>query len=240
MATVLLDTNFIDRCLGRDIDFFNDKEIFVCIGSFIELTHEGFYNKRDKIFDFIIKPNVFIVGNIFPIKKEIEEYPFKLNLKDHILPKPKFFEEITNNKNCINAHKDFYLAREILKERIEEIKKVFWEKQIDYKDRRVYRHFLKSCLQHRIKNHKIKLQLLPFNTLLRSFLIEKFALQPNYKYQLSDANDILICLISIYFNYFFVERKNYNVLQKIIYKRGLKDIFIEKTKICNKLIENIH
>ena len=232
MKIVLLDNNFISKFTKECPEFFNDKQIFISIGSFIELVHKGFTNQHLEIEKFIQKSNVFLLKDIFPFEEEKRNYPLKINLKDNILPKFSTIKELFESelfKISINFIKE--KRKQFGEENIVRIKDAIKNKKLDYNEPDEYRHFIKSSLPSKIGKQKVRLRNLPFNVIVRVFVLEKFK---KNDYKESDFNDLLICFLAPYFDYVFLENRNHDILHRIK-DLGFKDIFLPNNNIlCSR------
>ena len=237
MKSILLDTCIIDYLINEgsesELKFLKDKKVFFSIGTLIELG-TGFNKKLSKIDKFINDFNVNILRNLLPIlDKELNQYPLELDIIDYIGPKSdRTLQELQIHGHFQTKIREFNSSRLPLKRNIEDIKNYFHIEKINFEDKNEYRHHIKESIRQKITKQNFRLRKVPFNTIFRAFVIEKFVIQSN-KIEPQDFNDLLICLCSIYFDYFVVENKNYNVLQSIINERGLKDIFKHNLKIMN-------
>lgn len=232
MKRVLLDTNFVSDFAKDFPHYLEDYNLYLSLGTTIELTHKGFVKERPLLNEFIKRPNVFMLGNIWPLEEEISNYPFSLNLDDYVLPKPNKIENLFESDKFREYIDKFYETRRQFEHNIHEIKTDLKDKNIPGDGKNSYRHFIKKRLPSKIGKRGVRLRNVPFNCIIRLFPLEKYVI-PNKDYKENDFNDILICLLSIYFDIFFTERTNHDILNKL--KCSFADIFLNECEIyCNK------
>ncbi|MEK6956162.1 MAG: hypothetical protein AABW52_05860 [Nanoarchaeota archaeon] len=236
MVRILLDTNIVDFLSQYDGDslknIIGDVSTYISLETVMELSN-GFYanNKYLKIDELLNVLQTRGLGNILLIKEEIQEYPFIVDIDKYVKSHGAFLKDIKDHdkfkKSCLEYNdNNIHHIRGV----INEIKEKLSKEKINFDDLEIYHRKLKEW----IKMPECKLKDFPFNTILRAFIIEKFIIYEDYKFTNNDIRDLLISSKCIYFDKFFTENKSYNIINKIISKRGLQQIFKEGFKVYNK------
>jgi len=233
MANILLDTNFVSDFAKSCPVELDKHEIYIPVLGMCELLQEGFEKRRGELNNFFQRNNVHLLKSFWLVDDELENYPLTIGITEYLfLPKPQLIEKLLESKNLRSSLVELSDMKIEFKQNIERIRDSLNSQRPVIETAEQYRHFIKSRLPSKIKNKTVKLKHVPFNSLLRLFPLEKYFIQ-NAEYEEQDFNDISICLESIYFDFFFTEKTNHDILNKI--KSLFPDIFINDCKIfCNK------
>jgi len=224
---VLIDTNFVTDFAEKVPKELENAEFYLSVLGMIELLHEGFVHKRKLINKFIQKENVHVMKHIWPFQDEVTRYPLKVDVDNMLLPlEAKSVEELLESKNLRDSLSQIPTFEKGFKKNVTSMLDAIGDKNfVTIED---YRKYLLSLLP-RVHGLQPEIKFMPFHSIIRLFILFKYHLL-KAEYEEQDFTDITIAFESIYFDYFFTEKKTHDVLNRI--KSIFPEIFLRDCKIC--------